>query len=265
MVTFVPGFVSPKVNAWNKLQTAEQDRLKASSPDNPEAVKIARRQVDRVESGAGGHDCRRRRPHRSHPQGRRHRSHRHRRRLRRHHADRQGSRQRLDVSGADRGADAPRLQRRGPAEDPRAERAARDARVREGLEAPAGGTRPVCRRLRAGRTHRPRPSRRRSPITITLERTICFGFCPAYKVTLREDGTVTYEGTQHVKVSRQADLEDRSRGGARAREGDAGRRLLRAAERVPRDGHRPSDDLHVADDRRPHEEGEELRRRSARS
>jgi len=33
MVTFVPGFVSPKVNAWNKLQTAEEDRLKAINPD----------------------------------------------------------------------------------------------------------------------------------------------------------------------------------------------------------------------------------------
>jgi membrane dipeptidase len=38
MVTFVPGFVSPKVNAWNKLQTAEQDRLKAINPD-PAVVK----------------------------------------------------------------------------------------------------------------------------------------------------------------------------------------------------------------------------------
>jgi membrane dipeptidase len=33
MVTFVPGFVSPKVNDWNKLQTAEQDRLKAINAD----------------------------------------------------------------------------------------------------------------------------------------------------------------------------------------------------------------------------------------
>ena len=33
MVTFVPGFVSPKVNAWNKLQTAEEDRLKATAPE----------------------------------------------------------------------------------------------------------------------------------------------------------------------------------------------------------------------------------------
>ena len=39
MVTFVPGFVSPKVNAWNKLQTAEQDRLKAAFPDDAAAVK----------------------------------------------------------------------------------------------------------------------------------------------------------------------------------------------------------------------------------
>jgi membrane dipeptidase len=39
MVTFVPGFVSPKVNAWNKLQTAEQDRLKAASPNDAAAVK----------------------------------------------------------------------------------------------------------------------------------------------------------------------------------------------------------------------------------
>jgi membrane dipeptidase len=39
MVTFVPGFVSPKVNAWNKLQTAEQDRLKALTPTDENAVK----------------------------------------------------------------------------------------------------------------------------------------------------------------------------------------------------------------------------------
>ena len=39
MVTFVPGFVSPKVNAWNKEQTAEQDRLKALYPDDAAKVK----------------------------------------------------------------------------------------------------------------------------------------------------------------------------------------------------------------------------------
>jgi len=44
MVTFVPGFVSPKVNEWNKRQTAEQDRLKAANPNDAAAVKAG---VDR--------------------------------------------------------------------------------------------------------------------------------------------------------------------------------------------------------------------------
>jgi membrane dipeptidase len=39
MVTFVPGFASPKVNEWNKRQTAEQDRLKALTPNDAAAVK----------------------------------------------------------------------------------------------------------------------------------------------------------------------------------------------------------------------------------
>jgi membrane dipeptidase len=39
MVTFVPAFLSPKVNAWSKLQTAEQDRLKALHPNDAAAVK----------------------------------------------------------------------------------------------------------------------------------------------------------------------------------------------------------------------------------
>jgi len=41
MVTFVPGFLSPKVNDWNKAQTAEQDRQKAAHPNDPAAVKAA--------------------------------------------------------------------------------------------------------------------------------------------------------------------------------------------------------------------------------
>ncbi len=39
MVTFVPGFLSPDVAAWNKLQTAEQARLTQQYPDNAAAVK----------------------------------------------------------------------------------------------------------------------------------------------------------------------------------------------------------------------------------
>ena len=36
MVTFVPGFLSPKVAAWNKLQTAEQDAADAAVPERRE-------------------------------------------------------------------------------------------------------------------------------------------------------------------------------------------------------------------------------------
>jgi membrane dipeptidase len=38
MVTFVPGFLSPKVAAWNKLQTAERTRLTAEFPNDAAAV-----------------------------------------------------------------------------------------------------------------------------------------------------------------------------------------------------------------------------------
>jgi hypothetical protein len=36
---------------------------------------------------------------------------------------------------------------------------------------------------------------------ITLERTPCFGTCPVYTVTIREDGTVIYNGENHVTVT----------------------------------------------------------------
>lgn len=36
---------------------------------------------------------------------------------------------------------------------------------------------------------------------ITLERTTCYGTCPAYSVTIDAGGNVTYEGQQHVRVS----------------------------------------------------------------
>ncbi len=40
MVTFVPGFVSSKVTAWNRQQTAEENRLKALTPNDAAAVTI---------------------------------------------------------------------------------------------------------------------------------------------------------------------------------------------------------------------------------
>lgn len=41
-----------------------------------------------------------------------------------------------------------------------------------------------------------------SPYTrILMERTACYGTCPVYSVELRENGSVTYTGTQYVRVS----------------------------------------------------------------
>jgi hypothetical protein len=37
---------------------------------------------------------------------------------------------------------------------------------------------------------------------ITLQRTVCFGACPDYKLTITADGTVTFEGREFVKVKR---------------------------------------------------------------
>jgi hypothetical protein len=38
------------------------------------------------------------------------------------------------------------------------------------------------------------------PVEITLQRTMCFGTCPDYTVTLKDDGTVLYTGRQYVKT-----------------------------------------------------------------
>ena len=37
-------------------------------------------------------------------------------------------------------------------------------------------------------------------VVITLERTVCFGVCPEYKLTIYGDGSVIYEGTRFVMV-----------------------------------------------------------------
>jgi len=39
MVTFVPGFLSPEVTAWGKLQAAEENRLRQQSPNDAGALK----------------------------------------------------------------------------------------------------------------------------------------------------------------------------------------------------------------------------------
>jgi hypothetical protein len=199
MVTFVPGFVSPKVNAWNKRQTAEQDRLKASLPDNPEAVKIAldmwtaanpapaatiadvADHVDHIRKVAG--------------------------------VDHIGVGGDFDgisqtVKDLDNVSTYPaltaELMRRGYSDaDLRKILGQNVLRVMRGAEK-------VSKRLQQERgpsvavfpgTGAQPASTAQGPITITLQRTPCFGFCPSYKVSLREDGTVTYDGEQHVKVA----------------------------------------------------------------
>ena len=39
-----------------------------------------------------------------------------------------------------------------------------------------------------------------SPTMISLERTLCYGRCPVYSITIYGDGTVRYEGKEHVNV-----------------------------------------------------------------
>ncbi|HKE55166.1 MAG TPA: DUF6438 domain-containing protein [Pyrinomonadaceae bacterium] len=40
-----------------------------------------------------------------------------------------------------------------------------------------------------------------STVTISLERTVCYGNCPAYVLTLKGDGSVEYQGSKFVKVT----------------------------------------------------------------
>lgn len=44
------------------------------------------------------------------------------------------------------------------------------------------------------------PTGSSGPATITLTRSICFGFCPDYTVSIKQDGSVTYEGRRFVNV-----------------------------------------------------------------
>lgn len=56
------------------------------------------------------------------------------------------------------------------------------------------------------------PAQSSGPVVITLTRTVCFGFCPAYTVSINGEGQVTYigrnfvnvMGEQHATISREA-------------------------------------------------------------
>ena len=47
----------------------------------------------------------------------------------------------------------------------------------------------------------PTPTPDYSSVQITLERTVCFGFCPIYKLTIHGNGLVEYDGDRNVTVS----------------------------------------------------------------
>ena len=49
-------------------------------------------------------------------------------------------------------------------------------------------------------TQPPKPSEYKD-VVITLERTLCYGFCPNYELTISGDGKVVYEGKSLVKVT----------------------------------------------------------------
>jgi len=201
MVTFVPSFVNAKVNAWNKLQTAEQDRLKAASPDNaaflkagidkwtaanpapPATIADVADHVDHIRKTAG--------------------------------IDHLGIGGDFDgisqtVKDLDNVSTYPRL----TAE--LLKRGYRDADIKKILG------RNILRVMREAEKVSKRLQAERGPsvatlavpptqttpsgpastetIEITLQRTTCFGTCPEYMVTLRGDGTVTYSGRQFVRT-----------------------------------------------------------------
>jgi membrane dipeptidase len=202
MVTFVPGFVSPKVNAWNKLQTAEQDRLKAMSPDNPAFVKAGTDKwtaanpappatisdvadhIDHVRKTAG--------------------------------IDHIGLGGDFDgisqtIKDLDNVSTYPRLTaellKRGYSDADLKKilglnilRVMREAeKVSKRLQAERGPSVAVLATPPPAQTAPSGPAST-EPIEITLQRTTCFGTCPEYTVTLRSDGTVTYSGRQFVRT-----------------------------------------------------------------
>ena len=193
MVTFVPGFVNAKVNAWNKLQTAEQDRLKAAFPTDPAAVKTG------VDKWSAAHPV----PPATISDVADHVDH-----IRKvagiDHigigSDFDGITQK--VQDLDNVSTYPRLTaellKRGYSDaDIRKILGQNILRVMREVEK-------VSKRLQSERgpsvaSFAQSPAA--EPVEITLQRTTCFGTCPEYTVTLRDDGTVTYSGRQFVRIA----------------------------------------------------------------
>ena len=99
-----------------------------------------------------------------------------------------------------------------PMSDSAADSAERASEERSTISPPAGDTadRPMIRPARPD-TPTARPSAQRRPvppadsILVRLERTACLGSCPVYSLALRGDGSVTYEGREHVRRAGAAD------------------------------------------------------------
>jgi membrane dipeptidase len=171
MVTFVPGFVSAKMNAWNNLSKEAQAR----QPMPSVTVSDVADHIDHIRKIAGidhigiGSDF-------------------------------DGITQKIpDLDDVSKYPvlEAELLRRRYSEADVRKILGENVLRVWRQAEQ-------VAKRLQSERG----PSTMLGPtvaspgrIEITLERTLCFGTCPNYKVTIHGDGTVAYEGRQFVRVT----------------------------------------------------------------
>lgn len=99
-----------------------------------------------------------------------------------------------------------------PMSDSAADSAAREGEERSTISPPPGDTaeRPMIRPARPD-TATARPSAQRATgadgdsILVRLERTACLGSCPVYSLALRGDGSVAYEGRDHVERAGAAD------------------------------------------------------------
>ena len=103
-----------------------------------------------------------------------------------------------------------------PMSDSAADSAARRAEERSAVSPPPGAGKSAAPAaapplVRPSRIDTSRPSAQRtgtSPLegaSIRLERTACLGTCPVYSLVLRGDGSVRYEGKEHVRRIGSAD------------------------------------------------------------
>jgi hypothetical protein len=62
----------------------------------------------------------------------------------------------------------------------------------------------ACRTTGGGAESRGVPAAASSGLLLRLERTLCFGSCPDYRVEVDTDGTVRYEGNLYVRTAGKA-------------------------------------------------------------